>query len=116
VCGQPPSCAQDPNACPSGYTCQNGTCAASTNGGGACDPMDPSSCGGFGFCDPSTNTCSSIGGGSCGLCNADCTCDNGLSCSTGFFCDGCTDGLDPRCPGGIPGLGGICLGGICLPF
>jgi Cys-rich repeat protein len=117
VCGQPPSCAQDPTSCPSGTTCQNGVCQAQQGGGGACDPMDPTSCGGLGFCDPSTNTCTDIGGGlGCGLCNADCTCDGGLTCEQGFFCGGCTAPVDPRCPGGIPGIGGLCLGGLCIPL
>lgn len=102
-CGNPPSCANDPTVCPTGYTCNAGVCQPPATGG-TCDPQNPTSCPTGTFCDPTTGTCQGAGGGfGCGLCNADCTCDNGLSCD-GFLCGGCTTqiGFPPtsNCPSG----------------
>lgn len=122
ACGVPPNCAVDPTVCPSGTTCTNGNCAPNS-GGGVCDPTNPTGCPSGTFCDPTTLTCSGgLGGGfGCGLCNADCTCDGGLSCN-GFLCEGC--GVEvfgipvggPACPNGqscLPlealGIGNICF-------
>lgn len=127
ACGVPPNCSTDPTVCPAGTSCQNGQCSAN-QGGQACDPTNPTSCPGGTFCDPTTSTCSGgIGGGlGCGLCNADCTCDGGLSCN-GFFCEGCAIsimgipiGNGVPCPNGETCLPladlGLGLGNICMPL
>lgn len=110
-CGQPPNCSTDPNLCPEGTECDatSGECGAPSATGEACDPADPASCPSGLFCDPSTSTCGGLGGDAgfgCGFCNADCTCDGGLTCD-GMFCVGCSllDPTAPSCPGG----------GFCLP-
>lgn len=116
ACGDPPNCMVDPTVCPSGYTCMNGQCQAPQ--GGACDANDPTSCPQGTFCDPTTQMCVGAGGGfGCGLCNADCTCDGGLTCN-GFLCEGC-DTLTQNCPNGE-----FCLPldfnnpqyGVCFPI
>lgn len=116
-CGQPPSCDVDPTACPSGTTCVSGTCQTMA-GGSSCDVADPTSCPFGQQCQPSSNTSTmgtcqgSMTPGTCGSCNADCTCDGGLTCN-GFACEGCDAPFDTRCPGSSP-FGGLCLAGICL--
>ena len=117
-CGDQPDCTADPNACPQGLTCQGGQ-GVPSQGGGSCSPTDPSSCPPGQCCSPDpadpsgmSGTCGGLGGpgGGCGLCNADCTCDGGLTCN-GFICEGCSGPLDPACS-----LidGNLCLGGLCL--
>jgi hypothetical protein len=58
--------------------------------------------------DSTMGTCEGTTPGGCGGCNPDCTCDNNLTCN-GFACEGCTDGLDMRCPG-VP----LCFGSLCI--
>lgn len=121
TCGAEPDCTNDPAICPQGWACEAGRCKQPTQNGAACNVNDPTSCPFGQTCQPTdqsgNGTCSAAGGGlGCGLCNADCTCDNGGTCD-GFFCT-CTDGS--QCPPidlglGIP-LPGICLSGICLDF
>ena len=90
-CSDPGACSSASD-CPSGFECNNGQCQA-PGAGGSCDPQDLDSCPDGQFCDPDSSTCQNLGGGDmglgCGLCNDDCTCDNGMSCD-GFFCQGCT--------------------------
>jgi len=111
-CGAQPSCALDPTVCPNGYECVADQCQPS-NTGGACDVSDPTSCPFGQQCVPGSGdstmgTCEGTTPGGCGGCNPDCTCDNNLTCN-GFACEGCTDGLDMRCPG-VP----LCFGSLCI--
>lgn len=123
-CAPPPNCTADPSVCPTGYNCDaNGECQPPMQGG-ACSPDDPTTCPQGTFCDPTTLTCGLPGGGGpggggfCGLCNADCTCPNGLNCN-GFLCDGCAANISITDPtGGCPS-GDVCLplgAGICFPL
>lgn len=106
-CSAPPSCAADPNACPAGFECINGTCAQP--GGGQDCSSDPSVCTFPMVCDPSTNTCTGLGGDmGCGFCDPDCTCPNGLTCQT----DGMMTSLMPMCVGCSP-MGGLFGGASC---
>lgn len=93
ACEPPPSCTQDPTACPPGYECVDGTC--STPQGMQCDVNDPLSCGGlqqcvngvctggggFGSCDAAT--CPS---GSCGMLGCSCDLLAGVGCPSGQQC------------------------------
>lgn len=110
-CGEAPNCTVDPSVCPAGYTCNNGQCQPPQSS--SCDPSNPTSCPQGTFCDPTTSMCTGAGGGfGCGLCNPDCTCDNGLTCN-GFLCAGCNL-IAQNCPGPNE----VCLpfeGNICFP-
>lgn len=117
TCGAEPDCTVDISVCPQGWTCEMGRCTEPQGMG--CDASNPNSCPMGQFCNPggagmSGGTCQSLGGGTgmCPLCdpqNGSCNCPGSMTCN-GFFCEGCSGFADLDCLG----MGGFCLGGICL--
>jgi len=111
TCIDKPSCVDVPDICAMSERCDtaSGECLPANP---TCqNPQDPLACPEGMFCNPSSNQCEPSMPTDCGLCNPDCTCDNGLTCN-GFSCTGCTDGIDPRCPM-ADGAAGLCLSGVC---
>lgn len=103
-----------PADCGDGEVCEAGACREGNDTDGVryagepepetCDPNDAATCEPGEVCNPDTLTCEVAGS----LCT-ETACHPELTCGSLGLCEGCTDGVDPRCPNGS-----FCFGGICL--
>ncbi|TXD35846.1 hypothetical protein FRC98_14315 [Lujinxingia vulgaris] len=105
---------ESPADCAQGEVCEAGRCREGIDTDGTlfagdpepenCDPNDPSSCEPGEVCNQDTLVCE-VPASSC----TNSPCHPELTCGALGLCEGCTDGIDARCPNGS-----FCFSGMCL--